>query len=292
MPSDTMTLKSTGQTSERSPRLFFSWTTRAKAVYTKRQTAAVTGTMGVKLQKALKNPPVDIFTYICWVIQIITATAEDYFLYPCFKGQLDAQRIDDIGIMFERGAEAIEEMEKWGHGLQNNLQEQAMVKNRLAAVRTIIQEVMAKDPMFVMDPIEEGFEFRVRVSAFYHPAPEDINGGGIKDLYIMDRDIVESRLRLLQFIAGRQGSWIMEYISHAVALVLPRMSNDISILQMILSDQKHSRRMEEVVFMSVVTWMGKPHGHLASTPTQIQAYTELRIQRVVIQDFPDAIQTI
>jgi hypothetical protein len=40
--------------------------------------------------------------------------------------------------------------------------------------------------------------------------------------------------------------------------------------------------------------MGKPHGHLASKPTQLQAYNELlrRIQRVMIQQFPDAMQSI
>ncbi|KAH6690492.1 hypothetical protein F5X68DRAFT_229809 [Plectosphaerella plurivora] len=261
----------------------------SKAIYTKQQTAAINGTTGVKLQRAVNNPPVDGFTYKCWIIQAGPETVQDYYLYPCFRGELDAQRIIDIGDIIERGAEAMEAMENWGHGLQNNLQG----PTRRSPHHHPRGDVMDKDPMFVMDPIEEGFEFRVRVSAFYHPAPEDITGGGIKDLHFMDRDIVESRLCLLQYIAARQGSWIHEDISQATALVLPKMSNDISILRMILGDEKHSRRMEEVVLPSAVTWMGKPHGHLASKPAQLQAYNELlRIQRVMIQQFPDAMQSI
>lgn len=57
---------------------------------------------------------------------------------------------------------------------------------------------MARDEMFVFDPLDADF----KMSAFFHPLPDDVTGGRISGLYIMDRDIVESRLRLLQHLAA------------------------------------------------------------------------------------------
>ncbi|KAH7367599.1 hypothetical protein B0T11DRAFT_348896 [Plectosphaerella cucumerina] len=202
---------------------------KSKAIYARRQTTTVTGTMGVKLQRAVNNPPVDSFTYKCWIIQAGPETVQDYYLYPCFRGELDAETIDDIGAIIEKGAEAIEAMGNWTTGSKTFYKSRLWSETDSPAPAPSFKRLCFKDPMFVINPIEEGFEFRVRVSAFYHPAPEDISGGGIKDLHFMDRDIVESRLRLLQFIATQQGSWIHEDIAHATALVLPKMSNDNSI---------------------------------------------------------------
>jgi hypothetical protein len=126
---------------------------------------------------------------------------------------------------------------------------------RTAGVRSIVRDVMTRDEMFDLDPLDTEFEFCVKMSAFFHPPPDDITGGRISGLYIMDRDIIELRLRLLQHLAATLGFWVQETIQQATAMVLYRIAGDLSVLRFLLSAVEF-RRMEEIIFLTVVFWMG------------------------------------
>lgn len=152
-------------------------------------------------------------------------------------------------------------MANWGTRLARDLGREAPINNKAVGVRTIIQEVMDKDEMCLLDPMGSDFNFRVRVLVFYNPPPADINGGRIHDLHNMDHDLIESRLQL-QFIATKQGSAVAKNIQEATAHVVSHHVDDITVVDTILAKaHKHIRSSKDVVFLSIAMWMHRPRGY-------------------------------
>jgi hypothetical protein len=84
---------------------------------------SVTGTIGYKVTRAVMTPPVDVFICKCWILQAGIRNARDYFEYPCFRGRLREELIDQIDDALSTGAEIEDEMENWGHGWRTILRE-------------------------------------------------------------------------------------------------------------------------------------------------------------------------
>jgi hypothetical protein len=79
--------------------------------------------------------------------------------------------IDQIHEIRATGAEIEDEMQNWGHGVENDLQREANLKNRIVSVRSIVRDVMTRDEMFVLDPLDPDFDFLVKMSAFFYLPP-------------------------------------------------------------------------------------------------------------------------
>jgi hypothetical protein len=124
-----------------------------KSLYTSRQHAAITGSMGSLLVRAVNSPPVEEFLQKAWVIQVGVDVARETYGYKCSRGEIDVETINEVDAIDLAGHEVIDEMANWGTKLVRDLGHEGLINNKAVGARAIIQEVMDKDEMFLLDPI-------------------------------------------------------------------------------------------------------------------------------------------
>ncbi|KAH6682186.1 hypothetical protein F5X68DRAFT_233904 [Plectosphaerella plurivora] len=245
--------------------------------YDFRQNAPVMGSIGRQLRG---RQFVDKLLYPAWVVQIGAAAARQNYNSECLLHRnLDPAVIDEIAVAELAGDQAIK---KYKDQLPLPICDQdeafmVMYENRRRGAHHSIVKAMKKDHMLVNDPYEVWkYVFRVRVATFFN-TPSFMVGMNIRENHIMDQHLVSERLRALQHMADKQGSWLKSHIAAARASLLKMETfDDVHVLSMFLgSNSKITPTTESVILVSVAMWMHTPNDTRGECSVHFEAYREL-----------------